>query len=214
MTRLVTVAHGTRDPAGNETARAVTEAAGRRLGVEAVASYVEIAEPLLADVMAGLEGPAVVVPLLLSSGYHVRVDLPAAVARSPWPVRLGGPLGPDPALAEVQVARLRAAGARAGLPLVMVATGSNDPDSVVDLEEAARLLAEVWGGEVRLATMGGLGRRPEELLRPDDAVSPYLLAPGFFADRVRETCGAAAVVADVLGDHEAVVDLVVRRAAG
>ena len=211
---MVTVAHGTRDPVGNEVARRIAAAAGERAGLSATSAYVELCEPLLEDVAAGLVGPAVVVPLLLSTGHHVRVDLPAAVARASVPVRLLGALGPHPALAAAQVDRLRAAGAEPGGRVVLVAAGSNDPLATPDIEGAAALLGTAWGGEVVVATMGGLGERPGAVVRAGDAVSPYLLAPGHFADRVREACAAATVVADVIGAHEQVIDLVARRAGG
>jgi len=211
--RLVTVAHGTRHPTGNDVARALTEAAGTRLGVAAVTSYVELSEPLFADVMAGLDEPVVVVPLLLSTGYHVKVDLPRAAARAAVEVRLGGALGPHPRLAVAQADRLREAGAIPGQRVVLVAAGSGDPEALTDLGTAAGLLAEEWGGEVALATLGGHGSRPAEVVRPGDAVSPYLLSPGHFAGRAREEAIGAAVVADVIGVHDAVVDLVVERAA-
>jgi sirohydrochlorin ferrochelatase len=211
--RLVTVAHGTRHPTGNDVARAVTTAAGERLGMTAVTSYVELSEPLFADVMAALDEPAVVVPLLLSSGYHVAVDLPRAAAAAPVPVSLGSALGPDPLLARAQADRLVEAGATPGQSVVMVAAGSQDPSALPDLERAAALLAEAWGGPVALATLGGPGRRPAEVVRPSDAVSPYLLAPGHFADRARSESIGAAAVADVIGAHEAIIDLVVSRAA-
>lgn len=210
---LVTVAHGTRHPTGNDVARAVTAAAGERLGMPAVTSYVELSEPLFADVMADLSGPAVVVPLLLSTGYHVTVDLPRAASGAEVPVRLGTALGPDPQLAVAQAVRLREAGAIPGQRVVMVAAGSQDPAALPDLEAAVALLAQEWGGEVVLSTLGGGGRRPAEVVRPGDAVSPYLLAPGHFADRAREESLGASVVADVIGAHDAVVDLVVARAA-
>jgi hypothetical protein len=82
-----------------------------------------------------------------------------------------------------------------------------------DLETAVALLAEEWGGDVALATLGGGGLRPAEVARPGDAVSPYLLAPGHFAERAREESLGAAVIADVIGVHDAVVDLIVSRAA-
>ncbi len=211
--RLVTVAHGTRHPTGNDVARSLTVAAGERLGWASETAYVELSEPLFADVMAELTEPAVVVPLLLSTGYHVTVDLPRAAAGAPVPVTLGAALGPDPALALAQVARLEEAGAGPGQPVVMVAAGSQDPAALPDLERAVVLLAEAWGGEVSLATLGGGGRRPAEVVRPGDAVSPYLLAPGHFADRARAESIGAAVVADVIGVHEAVVDLIVARAS-
>ena len=194
--RLVTVAHGTRSAPGNAVAAAIAAAAGARLGVPAVAAYLELAEPLFAELP---DEPSVVVPLLLSTGHHVRHDLGGA-----------RPLGPDPLLAVAQVARLLAAGADPGRPVTMVAAGSRDPVAKHDLERARDLLADAWGGRVRLATLGGLGPRPAEVLRPGDAVSPYLLAPGHFADRCRE---GAELVADVLGPHPAVVELVVRRAS-
>lgn len=213
---LVTVAHGTRRAGGNETARRLTAAAAERLGVAATAAYVELSEPLLADVVAGLRAPAVVVPLLLSTGFHVRQDLPAACAGAPTgvPVALGRPLGPDPLLARAQVDRLLEAGAQPGEPLVMVAAGSTDLLAWRDLRGATRLLAEEWGGRVRLATLSGYGRRPEEVLRPGDAVSTYLLSPGLFSRKVRDLAeGArASACADVLAEHPQVVDLVVERA--
>ncbi|GAA4702234.1 sirohydrochlorin chelatase [Nocardioides conyzicola] len=200
MIRLVTVAHGTRHVAGNAVARSVTGAAGTRLGMPWVASYVELCAPSYSSVMASGE-PSVVVPLLLSTGHHVRHDLDA-----------GRALGPDPLLAAAQVARLVAAGASPGAPVVMVAAGSTDPLATRDQMLAAAYLSEQWGGPVRLATLSGVGLRPADVVTPDDAVSPYLLAPGHFADRCRAESSAAAVVADVIGAHSAVVDLVVERA--
>ena len=199
-TRLVTVAHGTRTPEGNAVARALTGAAGTRLGMPWVASYVELCAPSYSSVMrSGV--PSVVVPLLLSTGHHVRHDLGA-----------GRALGPDPLLAAAQVARLSAAGALPGQPVVMVAAGSTDPLATRDQMLAAAYLSEQWGGPVRLATLSGVGRRPADVVTPDDVVSPYLLAPGHFADRCRLESSAAAAVADVIGAHSAVVDLVVSRA--
>ena len=210
--RLVTVAHGTRRAGGNETARRLTAAAAERLGVPATAAYVELSEPLLAEVAARLDGPAAVVPLLLSTGFHVRQDLPQACAGAPAgvPVALGRPLG----LARAQVDRLVEAGAEPGAPLVMVAAGSTDLRAWRDLRGATRLLGQEWGGRVRLTTLSGYGRRPEEVVRPGDAVSAYLLSPGLFSRKVREMAEAAGArsCADVLGEHPLVVDLVVERA--
>ncbi|GAA5141589.1 sirohydrochlorin chelatase [Nocardioides marinquilinus] len=215
MATLVTVAHGTRQAPGNDVARRLTEAAGARLGVRAVSTFVELAEPLFADVVAGLEpddGPVVAVPLLLSTGFHMTTDLPEAVAQASVPVSLGPALGPDPLLAAAQVARLREAGARPGQRVVLVAAGSSDEAATGDQLGAVALLARAWDGAVELATLSGNGPRPGDVVRPDDAVSPYLLSPGFFHDRVRREVPDGVVVADVLGVHDRVVDLVVERA--
>ncbi|MEP9384517.1 sirohydrochlorin chelatase [Nocardioides cheoyonin] len=215
MTRLVTVAHGTRTAEGNVIAAALTRAAGVRLGLPAVASYVELCEPLLADVLrGGAEEETAVVPLLLSTGYHVRVDLPAAVEQAAGPVTLAGPLGPDTLLAAAQADRLRRAGAEPGRPVVMVAAGSRDPAATDDLWAAADLLTGLWGAPVRVATLAGLGPDVLDVVRPGDAVAPYLLAPGFFATRARRLAlsAGAEVVAEVLGPHPSVVELVAERA--
>jgi sirohydrochlorin ferrochelatase len=134
--RLVTVAHGTRTPAGNDVAREITQRAGARLGLETVCSFVELSAPLLADVVAG---------------------------------------------------------------------------STSDLNAAASLLGAAWGGHVRLATLAGLGDRPADVVRPSDVVSPYLLAPGHFADRCRAEAAAGALVADVIGAQSLIVERVVRQ---
>jgi len=209
---LITVAHGTRNVAGNDTSRELTRLAAARLGVAGTASYVELSEPLFADVVADLDRPAVVVPLLLSTGFHMRSDLPEAVTGAGAPVTMGASLGPDPMLAQAQVARLVEAGATRGQRIVLVAAGSSDRDATDDQLTAVSLLSRAWDGPVRLATLSGLGERPAEVVRPGDAVSPYLLSPGFFHDRIVREVPEGTVVADVIGVHECVVQLVVDRA--
>lgn len=211
---LLTVAHGTRDGSGSRVAVEITAAAAERLQMPALATYVELAEPLLTDALAAARGPVVVAPLLLSSGMHVDDDVPIAVAGAEVPTALAGPLGPSPLLADAMSARLREAGAVPGRPVTMIAAGSRRPASLDDLALAARMLALLWGAPVRMATLSGLGPRPHEVVRPGDAVAPYLLAPGFFARRcaVEARKAGAGVVADVIGTHASVVELLVHRA--
>lgn len=211
--RLVVAAHGTRQLLGNAVASIIAKRAGRALGMESRAAYVELCEPLLTDVLADGH-PSVVVPLLLSTGYHVNVDLPRAAAG--LPVAMGRALGPDPLLASAQVSRLVTAGVAPGRPLVLVAAGSNDPAARADIAAAGLMLEKAWGAPVRVATVSGSGAPPvDQVVRPGDAVSPYLLAPGFFSDLVRSRSEAAGadVVAAVIGPHADVVELVVRRAS-
>lgn len=212
VTRLVTVAHGTRHPSGNDVASELTQLAGDLLGVPSQVSYVELCEPLLADVMRECAAATTVVPLLLSTGFHVRHDLPAAVEGSSAPVAVAPPLGPDVLLARVQVVRLLLAGAQPGQDVVMVGAGSRDRMAVADLEQARDHLAELWDGAVRLAALAGPLDRPVDVVRPGDAVSPYLLAEGHFATRTRDESSVATVVADVLGPHPMLAELIAQRA--
>ncbi|HSX66008.1 sirohydrochlorin chelatase [Nocardioides sp.] len=218
MSRLVTVAHGTRVVAGNQIAADLTAQASALLGIPATTSYVELCSPLVADVLASSPVPTVVVPLLLSTGFHVKVDIPEALRGSRGPAALTRPLGPDPVLAAVQKRRLLAAGARPGGPVVMVAAGSNDPDAVPDLALAQRHLAAVWGGPVLVATVSGAGRSVEDAvaeasLYGDVAVSTYLLSPGFFSRKVATlaTDAGARWVSEVLGADPAIAALVADR---
>jgi sirohydrochlorin ferrochelatase len=216
MTRLITVAHGTRHRDGNLVARSITTQAARRLGgVPNTTTYVELCRPYFSKVMTEHAEPAIVVPLLLSSGHHTRHDLPEALNAH---AQLARPLGPHPLLAEAMCHRLSGAGARRGDPVVMVAAGSNDPAVDPDLEVARALLQARWGAPVRLATVTARGRRLAEVLaeaREDGEASvvPYLLARGHFADRVATDARRLGVekVAGVIGDHPLAAELVARR---
>lgn len=212
VARLVTVAHGTRHAPGNDVARELTLLAGDLLQIPAEVAYVELCDPLLTDVMRELEDPSVVVPLLLSTGFHIRHDLPEAAALSAVPVTMAPPLGPDPLIARVQVAQLQRAGAQPGQAVVMVAAGSMDSAAVTDLETARDHLTDLWGAEVRLAAYAGELPRPGEIIRPGDAVSLYLLAEGHFAARTRDEGAAAAVISPVLGPHPLLAELIAQRA--
>jgi sirohydrochlorin ferrochelatase len=212
VTRLVTVAHGTRTPAGNDVARDLTRRAGEVLGMPATAGFLELCEPSLEEVLSASAEPAVVVPLLLSTGHHVRHDLPSSLAAARGPVRLGPPLGPHHRITRAQVDRLVSAGAVAHQPVVVVAAGSRDPLAMRDLQVAVAMLRRAWAGPVSLATLSGLGPRPADVVTQDCAVSPYLLADGHFADVLRQSCASAYAVADVLGPHPDVVTLVAERA--
>src|SRR3954453_19994541 len=95
---LVPCAHGTRSPTGRRLiAELALAARDLRPGLVTTAAFVDVQPPTVVDVVAELaaEGrPAVVVPLLLSGGYHVHVDIAGAVAASPGAVA-AVPLGPD-----------------------------------------------------------------------------------------------------------------------
>jgi sirohydrochlorin ferrochelatase len=217
---LVAVAHGTRDAAGPEVIANLVDDVRRRLpGVDVITAWVELVAPSLQEVMSRMQRPAVVVPLLLSTGYHVTVDLPAAAALCPAPVHVAAPLGPDRYLARAMTARLRGAGALFGDAVVLAAAGSTYSEGRADTERAAELLRSEWGPRVTVAYVSSV--EPDvpaavEQVRQSGAdrvcVAPYLLAPGRFSRQVTELATVAgATVPPVLGGHRLVTDLVVRR---
>jgi sirohydrochlorin ferrochelatase len=214
---LVGVAHGSRDAAAQETVeQLLDEVRVRRPDLDVRAAYVQNAPPDVPTVLADAGPGAVVVPLLLSRGYHVAVDIGRAARAAGAAV--AAPLGPDPALAAALDARLAEAGAPATAPVVLAAAGSSDPDAVTDVETQARLLAERRGAPVIPAyataqtptVQEAVTRLLAEHAGPV-AVAPYLLAPGHFARVIGRT--AATWVADPVGVHPAIVDLVIQRYA-
>ena len=209
---LVACAHGTRNPTGRRLiAELALAARGLRPGLTTTAAFVDVQPPTVVDVVAGLSAAgqsAVVVPLLLSGGYHVHVDIAGAVADADGAVA-ARPLGPDPRLAAVLRDRLVEAGADPRDPLtavVVAAAGSSDPRSVADVEDTADLLQREWAGAVTT----GYGSAAQPAV-PDAVVAArrggaervvvasYLLAPGHFHDKL-SGAGADLVTAPLLPD--------------
>ncbi|CAM3110491.1 sirohydrochlorin chelatase [Skermania piniformis] len=221
MTTLL-VAHGTRSAAGVAGISELAAAVSANSAGPVQLAFVDVLGPHPTQVLAGLgDHPVVLVPLFLSSGYHVRVDVPAAVTDSAHSrVTVTRALGPSPELARAMLDRLLGAGWRPGDAVVLAAAGTSDRHAQGDVRAAAAMLSALVGSRVRIAfaapSRGGGGYPPvAEVVRQARiggrrvAVASYLLAEGLFQQRLRE-CGAD-VVAEPLGIHPAVVRLIARR---
>ena len=213
---LLAVAHGSRDPAAQQTVLSLAgRAGGLAPGVEVRTAFVQNAAPSLAEALtAAGQRHMVVVPLLLSAGYHLSTDIGEAAGRAGIPV--AAPLGPDPGLVPALADRLRAVGVPTGTPVVLAAAGSTDPRAAGDARNQATLLASHLQAPVLAAFASAarptVGEAVVDLAARTGgpvAVASYLLAPGVFADRLR-TSGAVWVSAP-LGAHPTVAALVVER---
>jgi sirohydrochlorin ferrochelatase len=203
--RLLAVAHGTASPAGSATTTALFEAVrAARPGVPAQLCFLDVVRPRLAEVLD--DRPAVVVPLLLSTGYHVQTDIPAAVAAHPA-TRVARHLGPHPLLADVLADRL---GPPRDGRVVLVGAGSSRPEARAELETAARLLGDRVGQDVPAFSLAGDLRAALAPLAPV-RVATYLFAEGQFADTLRTAADGLGTVADPLGVHPSLVRLVWER---
>jgi sirohydrochlorin ferrochelatase len=217
---LVATSHGTSSPAGQRAVAGLVEAVRRRLPhVEVHDAFVDVQEPTPDDVVARLGRPAVVVPLLLAPGFHVRVDV-ARVASAPGCVA-APTLGPDDRLVGALVRRLLAVGACDEDVVVMASAGSSDPAAHACFETIARDLSVAIGQVVPLGYVGGTGRPLAEVVADARAgsadrrvvVSSLMVAPGFFHDRALRS-DADVVTAPLLDDAPVdprLVDLVVDR---
>jgi sirohydrochlorin ferrochelatase len=173
---------------------------------------------------------AVVLPLLLTAAYHSEVDLPALLAGTGRALpglglHYGDPLGPDPLLLRALDRRMAEAGAAAWpaaeTSVVLAAAGSARPES----NEVIAALARQWQAArgwraVVPAFAAAAAPSPAEAvasLRRAGArrvvVATYLLAPGFFADRIAVSARQAGAVAvsGALGAAPEVAELVLRR---
>ncbi|TKV29515.1 sirohydrochlorin chelatase [Arthrobacter sp. NamB2] len=203
---LIACAHGTDNLQGRREIDAVRAGiAALRPHLEVLEAYVDVQDPDLVDVVASLPPgrPAVIVPLLLSVGYHVKVDIARAAASRPQTVA-ALPLGPDPRLAHVLQRRLAEVGVDDGDAVVLAAAGSSDACAAEDVAEIRAVLAELRTGPVRR----GFGSKATPSV-PDAvtdvrgtagfrvALASYLLAPGYFHDQLAKA-GADAVSAPLL----------------
>lgn len=179
-------------------------------------AYLDHAPPTLAMALSGLT-EAAVLPLLLTEAYHSRVDIPGALAeaaarRPLLRVHRGATLGPHPLLVTALERRLAEAGVEPGDPgtaVVLVSAGSSDRRANATVAGvAAEWAARRGWWSVTAAYASAAEPTPErevgrllEAGAPRVVVAPYLLAPGYFADKIRrDTLAAGAeVVADVLG---------------
>jgi sirohydrochlorin ferrochelatase len=217
MTTLL-VAHGTRNPHG---VRMIGDLAAAMAGVldETVrVAFVDVLGPAPDEVLRTLhDEPTVLVPALLSSGYHVRADVPRHVAASGHPaVTVTPALGPSSQLTRAMLERLLEAGWRPGDHVVLAAAGTSDQHAQGDIAITAAMLSALVGSRVSIAFAAprrdsGYPSVPEAVARARRAgasrvaVASYLLADGLFQGRLHEA--GADVVGAPLGSHPAVVRL-------
>lgn len=154
---LVIAGHGTRDESGVAVCRALVDRVRQLLpGVRVEPGFVELTPPTIDDALSdvlGDSGNAVVVPLMIGSGGHVREDIPEAIragtrdhegATVVYTRHLGAPAG------LVSAARQRIDAAigdwpRQDVTIVFVGRGCSMVDANADHIRLARVVAETGG---------------------------------------------------------------------
>ncbi|WP_243225627.1 sirohydrochlorin chelatase [Microbacterium sp. CIAB417] len=221
MTTLVACSHGTDSADGRRVvADLVSLVRDRMPGVRVVQAFVDVQEPDIASVVEQerTADDVVVVPLLLSVGFHTAVDIAKAV-RPHADVRQADPLGTHPLVAQVLATRLRAAIGGTWLDgdaVVLAAAGSSNPAAVADVEAAAAALAALIPAPVTIGYASAIEPRIADAVRAAREAgatrviaASHVLAPGYFAGLVR---GAGAdVVSAPLGADPRMADVVIDR---
>ncbi|MFE9253626.1 sirohydrochlorin chelatase [Streptomyces sp. NPDC006879] len=223
---LVLVAHGSRDPRALRTVTSLLQSVQElRPQLPVRLGHIELNAPRLDEALASLpSGRAVLVPLLLGRGHHVKQDLPRAAAAAPWlHIKVAAALGPHPLLVEALHDRLTEAGwpatgpGRRGPAVVLAAAGSRDRQSVADTHSTAVLLSERLGGvpvvpafaSAAAPTVPGAVRALTARGHHRVALASYFTAPGRFA--TQSAAAAPWIAAAPLGAHPALARLLLLR---
>ncbi len=198
------------------------------------AGFLEMTDPPAGKVIDDLVGRGcrrvTVLPLVLLGAGHAKSDVPALVleARADHPgveVCFGSPLGVSRLPVSLLGQAVEAAGG-AGLPLLVVARGTSDPDANGDACKAARLIGE-WTAApfVHVGFSGVTGPSVEEaaavfgrLGHARIAVAWWYLCYGRLIERGRAelagfsaTTGAAVLDAGYIGPDPRLVPLILER---
>jgi sirohydrochlorin ferrochelatase len=223
---LVAVAHGSRDPRSAAGIRSLVNLVRAKApDLDVRTAFLDLSTPRLGDVLRGLIGEVVVVPLLLGNAFHARVDIPALIAGAQHPglsVSVAGVLGPDTRLQSVALRRLFAAGARPDDPtlgVVLAAAGSSNASANAAVSTVARRWAarHPWAGAVAAfasATRPDLPTAIRSLHARGAtriAVASWFLAPGRLPDRIADLAGPDTLVAAPLGPAPDLADVILDR---
>ncbi|WP_040283672.1 CbiX/SirB N-terminal domain-containing protein [Tessaracoccus massiliensis] len=239
---LIISAHGTRDAAGQRQTRELVEVVRQRIGVVDVhLGFVEIDEPSIPDAirqaLGGGADRAIVVPLMMGTGAHVRVDIPEAIAEAAaeFPdaeLSYARYLGADPrmlGLLSERIAQAAAGWDPRDVSVALLGRGAAVAEANADHARLARLIyergdvARVWPAWAQVARPG----LPEVLNdlaavggeNPKIVVAGNLLFEGRLSTWMRQQVAAwqerhpevEVRVADVIGPVERLADVVIDR---
>ena len=183
--------------------------------------HVDVQQP---DVAASLDAlpagePVVIVPLLLSAGYHVRVDLREQSAGRDG-IAIADALGPDPRLVDVLVDRLGASTSTTPTPSCSPWPVRATSAPTTTAARSARCSANGCERDVTVGFLAAADPRLGAAVAQAAAsgrrvvVANYLLAPGYFHDLAVRLAAGAPVARPLLEDAEppaSLVDIVVDR---
>ncbi len=214
---LLAVSHGTSSPTGRASVAGLVSAiADARPELAVREGFVDVQQPDVPSALGALpaDQDSVIVPLLLSAGYHVHVDLVAAATQTGAVV--GAALGPDDRLVRLLARRLAEVGLAPDDVVVVAAAGSSDARAVADCVETARRLGTLLRRPVSVGFISAaLPRLSDEIAtaraaHPDRriVVATYLLAPGYFAGLAAKAGGDLTSAPLLLPDGAAPAELV------
>ena len=195
MIHVIATSHGTHHEEGRQSLQEVREEMAALLNEKHPGqyrvheAYVDVQEPTPGTVAASLAGEqqAVIVPLLLSTGYHTQIDLKKAAEQSAASETLiAAPLGPSAALAKLQRTRLTQIGWEGYGDTVMAAAGSSRPDGRDAVQLQSEIFSTLLSQYVPYGFVADIEPQIETVVEEDlaDYVSSYLLGRGHFQNHI------------------------------
>lgn len=226
---LLLLAHGSIDPQAQESTRALAHTVGLSQACRVEVAYLRHARPRARHVLGALaetgHDRVVVVPLLLTSAFHARVDLPRALSDPPalvpvvTPVLGSSPGEPDARLVAALRRRLTDMDVEFDA-VVVAAAGSSDSDACASVTAMASAL----GANLGLPCLAGFASTASPTaaeavaqLRLAGArrvvVASYCFAPGLLFRRAADASAEAGAVgiSEPLGDAPELVELILER---
>jgi sirohydrochlorin ferrochelatase len=241
----ILASHGTDNPIGAgliaELVKSVQAALPETRFFE---TFVDVQQPQVPEVLGSVmaDHPAdstAIVPLLLSTGYHVRQDITDAVLEAQPALEttygtdqrpqifVTPALGPSMPVIDLLIQRLEQAGCQPDDIVVLAVAGSSDAAAVEECRLVHAVLRDALTAgnpqaQVELAFLSAVEPKLKDLVpklkfqnpRKRVVVANYLLAPGFFND-LANRAGAHAVAEPLLSPSkpipEQLVEIIRRR---
>ena len=240
QTAVLIVGHGTREPEGTYGFLEVVSSVQKQVRSYVQPAFLEIASPSVSEgaehcLSTGAER-LLVIPLFLFGGQDIKKKLPRALeevrAKNPQlSVMLSPPTGPERRILEILKERLESATRSAPSPdtaVLLVARGFSDQDATAEMEEVQtrftqeaglrtvrHAFVEIASPSIADGIQACLASHPKMIV-----VLPYLLFPGLMlkkirsqveAIRSRQTGETPILIADCLGPHPKLAELLIER---
>ena len=194
MTAVILLGHGSRDPRASDAVRNFAETLPEHGIHHSVrAAFLDHNRPTLQEVVDSLpvgDREVIVVPMLLSSAFHAKTDVPAAIRelKTTRNVRTTAPVGSVSALAESAASTFEG-------PLVLGFSGTSDPLAQADLDALAASLAAKRGTPVIVGYATQAQPDVASAIKQINAtgVITYTLWPGMFTDLIRQAAADAGI---------------------
>ena len=219
MSAVILLGHGSPDPRAGIGAAALAGRVADLLPDDEIRlAFLDNTAPTLTEaaLTVASHSDITVVPVFLSRAYHVKVDVPADVAKASAAINreitITEPIGPDPLLIDVLDIQLPP-----GAPVVLATAGTSDLEAQAAFDALAQEWSQRRGTHVLVAFASQAQpdaataiSRLESVGEHKAAIARFLLFDGVFPDRIKADAQGRAITT-VLGDATLLAGIIADR---